>query len=451
MHQKNSLISIQGARVNNLKNINIDIPKNKFVVITGISGSGKSSLAFDTIYAEGQRRYVESLSSYARQFLGPQDKPDVDQINGLSPAIAIDQKTGSYNPRSTVGTMTEIYDFLRLLFARIGKAHCPNCKTKVTKQSKEQITEKILKFSKNKNILILSPLIKDKKGEHKKVLQEINKADFDQIRLDNEFYPVKESLNINLDKDKEHNLDIVIGSLNNSDPESESDKKINNLINTALDLSNGLVIVFDIKNKKEILFSENLACPKCDFSLLEIEPRLFSFNSPYGACAACSGLGVKQKIDSNLVIPNKKLTVAQGAVRPWVRTGARSLDGLLAKIQKSGEANGFSINTAIKDFNKKQLDVLLNGDKYFEGVIPNLKQKYLESNSEYVKSEIEKYMRATTCDECDGKKLNLTALSVFYPSSDFLTPNLISKKAVCHRTSGRCSHREEYRQFYVRT
>ncbi len=409
----NNKISIKGARVNNLKNIDVEIPKNKFVVITGISGSGKSSLAFDTIYAEGQRRYIESLSSYARQFLGPQDKPDVDKILGLSPSIAIDQKTSSHNPRSTVGTMTEIYDFLRLLFAKIGRAHCPNCKIQVEKQSKKQIIEKILLLSKNKKTSILSPLIKNKKGEHKKVLQEIQKADFNSVRLDNEFYSIQEVLDLNLDKTKEHNLDVVVGVI---DKNSEL-KNTTKIINTALDLSNGLVIIFDQESnpqtgKRETLFSENLSCPKCDFSLPEIEPRLFSFNSPYGACPECSGLGVKQKIDSELIIPNKKLTVAQGAIRPWVRIGARSLDSIFNKIQKSGEQHGFSINTAIKDFSKKQLDILLFGDEYFEGVIPNLKQKYLESNSEYVKSEIEKYMRAKTCEVCEGKKLNPVALSV---------------------------------------
>ncbi|MBU4481937.1 excinuclease ABC subunit UvrA [Patescibacteria group bacterium] len=415
--KNNSKISIKGARVNNLKNINVEIPKNKFVVITGISGSGKSSLAFDTIYAEGQRRYVESLSSYARQFLGPQDKPDVDSIIGLSPAIAIDQKKSSHNPRSTVGTMTEIYDFLRLLFARVGRARCPNCQTQVAKQTSEQIIEKIIDFGQNNKILIISPLIKKKKSGYKKVLQEIIKADFDSIRLDNEFYPVQEALQIELDKDKEYNLDVVVGSFDKNCPDLASEKKISAMVNIALDLSNGLVVVYNTENnppagEKEILFSENLTCPKCDFSLPEIEPRLFSFNSPYGACSTCSGLGVKQEIDAELVIPNKKLTASQGAIRPWTRTGARSMDSLLAKIQKSGQANGFSINTPIKDFNKKQLDVLLYGDKYFEGVIPNLKQKYLESNSDYVKSEIEKYMRPTTCDKCKGKKLNPVALSV---------------------------------------
>ena len=432
-------IVIRGARVNNLKNIGVEIPRNKFVVITGISGSGKSSLAFDTIYAEGQRRYVESLSSYARQFLGSHDKPDVDQITGLSPAIAIDQRTVSQNPRSTVGTTTEIYDLLRLLFARVGHPHCPKCGREISKQTKDQLIKEILALGENKEIKILAPVIREKRGEHRKVLQEISKAGFTQVRLDGEFYPIEEAIDLDLERSKTHNLDIVVAVLKipKSDlvlkklaekkkelvnpakqyrkmlPEDKDDVSLFiQAIETALDLGDGIITLQETQNSKEHLYSQHFACPKCGIYLPEIEPRLFSFNSPQGACPECSGLGVNQKIDPELVIPNKKLTIAQGAIRPWLKIGSRSSSQLMEDLNQVAQKYGFSINVPVKDLTKKQLDVVMFGEDGFEGVIPNLMAKYKETNSEYIKTEIEKYMRSFPCSKCQGKRLNPVALAV---------------------------------------
>jgi len=423
-------ITIKGARVHNLKNIDVEIPKNKFVVITGISGSGKSSLAFDTIYAEGQRRYVESLSTYAKHFLDLQDKPDVDQISGLSPAIAIDQRSISHNPRSTVATVTEIYDYLRLLFARIGHPHCPNCGQEIFKQTKEQIIERIISLTAGKNVMILSPVIKDKKGEHKKILQEISKAGFTEVRLDGAFYPIEEAIDMDIDRDKKHTLDVVVKTLtipkikkikkareiekDRKELESQNDEMANFVksLDMALDLGDGLVIIYETDNNKEHLFSQHFSCPKCDIDLPEIEPRLFSFNSPHGACPECAGLGTKQKIDPDLVIPNKKLTIAQGAIRPWSRINSANNSRLINALEKSAEKANFSLHTPIKDLTKKQLDIVLYGDNNFEGVIPGLMKKYKETESDYIRNEIEKYMRVFPCPECGGKRLNKVALSV---------------------------------------
>ena len=383
---KNSkdFIIIKGARVHNLKNIDVEIPRNKLVVITGLSGSGKSSLAFDTIYAEGQRRYVESLSSYARQFLGLMDKPDVDSIEGLGPAISIDQRSVSHNPRSTVGTTTEIYDYLRLLFARIGKPHCPKCGDEISKQSVDQIVSKIFGIADGKKhsvkIALLAPIIRDKKGEHKNVLEEIRKVGYVRVRFDGIVYPIEEAIELSIDKMKKHNLEVVVDRLEiNPKPTKEERSRLSESLETVLDLGNGLVKVFivdgdgretrkeKIENRKEkrapqcagspprlpsgdsapknrdddgpdgsslmandsspvtsdeILFSQHFSCPKCDINLPEIEPRSFSFNSPYGACSVCSGIGAKLEVDPDLVIPNKNLTIAEGAIRPWSRISA---------------------------------------------------------------------------------------------------------------------------------
>jgi len=451
----NGNIVVRGARVNNLKNINITIPRNKFVVITGISGSGKSSLAFDTIYAEGQRRYVESLSSYARQFLGSHDKPDVDQITGLSPAIAIDQRTVSHNPRSTVGTVTEIYDLLRLLFARIGQPHCPECGKEIVKQNREEIINKVLNLGQGKEIEILAPVIREKRGEHKKVLQEISKAGFSQVRLDKEFYPIEEAIDLDLDRTKTHDLDVIVGSLkipassevlkkiseNKKELVGVTGQKMDRLpededsateflknIDTALDLGDGIIIARELEQEKEHLFSQHFSCPKCGIDLPAIDSRLFSFNSPHGACSECSGLGISQEMDPELVIPNKKLTIAQGAIRPWMKIGSRNNFQLMESLNNLATKHGFSINTPVKDLTKNQIDIVMYGIKVparpavlrdeggfegrFKGVIPVLMQKYKETNSDYIKTEIEKYMRSFPCSECDAKRLNPVALAV---------------------------------------
>lgn len=409
--KQNNKIIIRGANVNNLKNIDVEIPKNKLVVITGISGSGKSSLAFDTIYIEGQRRYVESLSSYARQFINQQDKPDVDQITGLSPAIAIDQRTVSHNPRSTVGTLTEIYDLLRLLFARIGHPHCPECGLEIVKQSKEQILNKILSLGIGKEIMFLASIIKDKRGEHKKLLDEIRKANFNQVRIDKEFYSIEEAIDLEIDKAKPHTIDVMVSKM--KIPEIKQVNHFLKSFNDCIDLGNGVIIVYETENKKEYLFSEHLSCPKCDFNLPEIEPRLFSFNSPKGACLHCSGLGVTQEIDSDLLIPNKKLTIAQGAIRPWVKMiGRGGSQQLMADLERVAEKNKFSIHAPVKNLTKKHLDIIYYGANGFVGVVPDLMKKYKETDSEFTRGEIEKYMRSSVCPKCEGQRLNKIALSV---------------------------------------
>lgn len=422
-------ISIKNARVHNLKNVSIDIPRNKLVVITGLSGSGKSSLAFDTIYAEGQRRYVESLSAYARQFLGLMDKPDVDRIDGLSPAISIDQKTTTHNPRSTVGTVTEIYDYLRLLYARIGVPHCPNDGELVKRQTIAQIISTTLKLSKDTKILIIAPVIRDKKGEHRTVIEEARKAGYVRLRIDGAMIPVEEAEDMELDKKKKHNIDIVIDRLTlgpNLDKERLSES-----FETALELSNGLVIVHDSKNETDKLFSEHFSCAKCQLNLEELEPRNFSFNSPHGACSECTGIGTKLEVEENLVIPNRKLSIAEGAIRPWSRTSSNQT-WMMRILDAVAQANGFSINDPVKDLSEKSLSIILYGtgkQQYdvnnpfanrkireflteYEGVIPNLERRYRETESEYMRAEIERYMRISDCPSCDGKRLNPQALAV---------------------------------------
>jgi len=430
--QNNNQIQIKGARVHNLKNISVNIPRDKFVVITGLSGSGKSSLAFDTIYAEGQRRYVESLSAYARQFLGLMDKPDVDSIEGLSPAISIDQKTAPHNPRSTVGTVTEIYDYLRLLYARIGIPHCPVCGKKIKQYTVDEIVNKIKEKFVNKNILILSPIIRDKKGEHKNVLTGIIKAGYSRVRFDKNLYTVEELEDMLIDKQKKHNLEIVIDRLEINKKDHDNETRLAEAIEKALDFSNGLVIIseFTEKNKNEdCLFSKLFACPTCDINLSEMEPRNFSFNSPHGACPTCSGLGTKLEIDSNLLL-NKNLTLAQGAIRAWAHS-ANNETWFLRILGTVAEANGFDLNTPLKDLNKKQLDIILygTGDKNynveygserfsgnlstgFEGVINNLERRYKQTESDYVRKEIEKYMRILKCPSCEGKRLKKEILAI---------------------------------------
>ena len=425
---KEQKITIRGARVHNLKNVNVDIPRDKLVVITGISGSGKSSLAFDTIYAEGQRRYVESLSAYARQFLGLMDKPDVDQIEGLSPAISIDQKSTSHNPRSTVGTVTEVYDYMRLLYARLGIPHCPKCGNLVTKQTIEQIANQIKSFASDTQFVILAPVIRDQKGEHKNTVAEVRKAGYVRVRIDNVIYSVEEAEDLNIDKKKKHNLEVVIDRLTNN--QSLDKDRLLESLEAALNLGDGLVIINKTDNKKDVLFSQHFSCPDCNINLPPIEPRNFSFNSPHGACSDCSGLGTRLEIEPSLIIPNPRLTIAEGAIRPWSRTSANQ-SWYLRFLENVAKDNNFSLDVPAEKLKKKQLDIILygTGDKQytmdyasdrfdgeftrnFEGVIPNLMRRYKETQSDYVRTEIERYMRVLPCPSCQGKRLKPEILAV---------------------------------------
>ncbi len=413
-------ILVKGAREHNLKNIDITIPRDKLVVITGVSGSGKSSLAFDTIYAEGQRRYMESLSAYARQFLGRMEKPDVDYIEGLSPAISIDQKGASRNPRSTVGTVTEIYDYLRLLFARVGHPHCPQCGREITMQTVEQIVDAIQALPEETRIMILAPLVKDRKGEYQSVFNDLRKAGYARVRIDGQIHELSEEFQ--LDKFKKHSIEAVIDRLVIG--QSGSQSRIADSVETALKLGAGVVLV-SIVSGEELLFSEHFACVHCGISLGEIAPRTFSFNNPHGACPACSGLGVKMELEPELIIPNKKLSLAEGAIHPyqWQTWYLYSLDEL-AKRQ------GFSINTPLKNLTPEQIKLILYGEggysyKYrnrfgrereyfdgFEGVIPRLERLYRDTESENSRTYIERYMVTKPCPACEGKRLKPEALAV---------------------------------------
>ena len=411
---KQDYIKVRGARVHNLKNINLDIPKNKLVVIAGLSGSGKSSLAFDTLYAEGQRRYVESLSAYARQFLGVMDKPDVDKIEGISPAISIDQRKSTHNPRSTVGTITEIYDYLRLLFARIGKPHCPNCGKLISKQTIDQIVEQVLKIPKNgasssqanKEISVLGPVVHSKKGEHHAVLEEIQRAGFIRVRIDGNLYLIEEALEKPMDKNKKHNIEVVVDRLILG-KELDRSRLVDSL-ETALRLGKGIVIVGDL------IFSEHFACEECGISLPELEPRVFSFNNPYGACSECTGLGEKLEVDPELVIPNKNLTLGQGAIWPWSRSSHKvGGQGYYHwKLSELANKYKFSLDEEVKNLPKKVIDIILKGDGKFEGVIPNLQKRYHGTDSDWTRSEIEQYMVIKKCPKCLGKRLKLEVLAV---------------------------------------
>jgi len=415
-----NFIKIRGARVHNLKNIDLDIPKNKLVVITGLSGSGKSSLAFDTIYAEGQRRYVESLSAYARQFLGVMDKPDVDKIDGLSPAIAIDQRSVSKNPRSTVGTITEIYDYLRLLFARIGKPHCPKCGRPIEKQSATQIVDQILKLPKNSQIMILGPMVRGRKGEHRGILEQVLRAGFVRVRIDGFVHRADEALELNLDKQKKHDIEVVVDRLDMENAvEKDTKARIADSVETALKLGSGIAIInHKLENQKlktdDLIFSELFACQKCGINLPEIAPRIFSFNSPFGACPDCQGLGSKLEIDPKLVIPNPNLTLAEGAVRPWATASHRvgRQGWYYWQLSQVAGRHSFSINKPTKNLSKENINVILYGDGEFEGVIPNLQRRWKETESDYARAEIEKYMLIKKCPTCLGKRLNPEALAV---------------------------------------
>jgi len=421
--QKN--IVIKGAKEHNLKNVDIELPRDKLIVFTGLSGSGKSSLAFDTIYAEGQRRYVESLSSYARQFLGQMEKPNVDYIEGLSPAISIDQKTTSKNPRSTVGTVTEIYDYLRLLYARIGVPHCPVCGKEISRQTVDQIVDKVMQLETSTKIQIMSPIIKGKKGEHVKELDSARKSGFVRVRIDGIIYDLSEE--IKLEKNKKHNIDVVVDRLVMKD---DIKGRLADSIETAASLSDGIVLV-DVIGKEELLFSQNFACPEHGSSIDELTPRMFSFNNPFGACPTCSGLGVSKKINPDLVIPDKTLSIRGGAIKG---TGWSNADkGTIAEMYYEGIANkyGFTLDTPVKDIPAEGLDALLfgtNGEKIkmtrkneygtgsyftdFEGVINNLQRRYDSTTSEWSRADIEQYMDDSTCPDCGGARLKKESLAV---------------------------------------
>jgi excinuclease ABC subunit A len=414
------VIKIRKARVHNLKNINLDIPKNKLVVITGLSGSGKSSLAFDTLYAEGQRRYVESLSAYARQFLGVMKKHDVDKIEGISPAIAIDQRKAAHNPRSTVGTITEIYDYLRLLFARIGIPHCPQCGKEISRQTIDQIVDQITKKeAPGSEIIILGPVIKGKKGEHRGIQEEIQRGGFVRVRIDDIIYRIEEALELRLDRYKKHDIDVVVDRLI-LDEELDRSRLVDSL-ETALKLGKGVVTI-NVKKEnlkkgsKNLIFSERFACEKCGISLPELEPRLFSFNSPFGACPACQGLGTKLEVDPKRVIPNKNLSIAEGAIFPWAHASHKiGRQGYFWwQLRDLADEYNFSLNTPVKKLPKKIVKTVLYGDPDgdFEGVIPSLKRRYHETESEHTRKEVAKYMVKRRCEVCEGKRLKPEALAV---------------------------------------
>lgn len=415
-------IVIRGARQHNLKNIDLEIPRDKMVVITGISGSGKSSLAFDTIYAEGQRRYVESLSSYARQFLGQMDKPDVDDILGLSPAVSIDQKSTTRNPRSTVGTVTEIYDYMRLLFARIGRPHCPQCGREISQQTVEQIVDSVMALPEGSKIQILAPIIRGRKGEYRQVIEDIRKQGFVRVRVDGEMYEVTDD--IRMDRYKQHTIEVVVDRLV---VKPDITKRLADSLETALKLANGTAGV-DVIDGEEMIFSEHFACSECGISMDEIAPRNFSFNSPYGACPDCHGLGSHTSLDPDLIIPDKEKSIDEGAIVPFARTQS---DHLTSLIQGVAKKFGFSTSTPINDLSQRQLEVLLNGtdqrvpmvfkDRYnrlrqydalFDGIISMLDRRYSETSSETIKEEIQHYMSAKPCPSCKGMRLKPESLAV---------------------------------------
>ena len=422
-------IIIKGAREHNLKNIDLEIPRDKFIVFTGLSGSGKSSLAFDTIYAEGQRRYVESLSSYARQFLGQMEKPDVDFIEGLSPAISIDQKSTNHNPRSTVGTVTEIYDYLRLLFARVGIPHCPKCGKEIKRQTIDQIVDQICALRPGSRIQLLAPVVRARKGEHAKLLEDARKSGYVRVRVDGHIYELSNiSDELRLDKNKKHDIEIVIDRLI---VKEGMQKRLSQSAETAMGLSGGLLAV-DVDGEGELVFSQNFACPDCNINIDAIEPRSFSFNNPAGACPECTGLGVQMKFDEDLVIPDKSLSLARGAVSVpgWNSAGDYS-STTYSMLKSIADEYGFDMNTPYQDLPEGAKDVILNGTgghkitmhyysgglarKYeyaYEGILNNLARRYKETGSDWMKQEYEKYMTNIICPVCGGRRLKPEILGV---------------------------------------
>jgi excinuclease ABC subunit A len=420
-------IRVRGAREHNLKNVDLDIPRDRLVVITGLSGSGKSSLAFDTIYAEGQRRYVESLSAYARQFLGQMEKPDVDYIEGLSPAISIDQKGVSHNPRSTVGTVTEIYDYMRLLFARLGTPHCPKCGREISQQTVEQIVDKVNELPDGSRIMVMAPLIRDRKGEHEKVFEDARKAGYVRVRVDGQIRDLSED--IELDKNKKHTIEVVVDRLIVR-RNQQGDNRLADSVESALKLGGGVSLI-QVMDGPEFLFSEHFACVHCGISLGEVEPRTFSFNNPHGACSACSGLGTALEIDPDLVIPDRDLTLAEGAIHPYYKTNNQN-SYYMRLLEAVAKKYGFSMTVPVRELSERQVTILLYGSKgekvtvehedrsghrrtldaSYEGVIPNLERRYKESDSDYIRQEIERYMANRPCPTCRGRRLRPESLGV---------------------------------------
>ncbi len=417
---------VSGARQNNLKNISLTIPKEKLTVITGVSGSGKSSLAFDTIYAEGQMRYVESLSPYARQFLGQRGRPDVDSIEGLSPAIAIEQRTTNANPRSTVGTVTEVYDYLRLLWARIGVPHCPKCGREIRRQSVDQIADRVMAYGEGTRIMIMAPLVYGKRGEHARVLERIQKEGYVRVRVDGSLYDVGEE--ITLDKNQRHTIEVVVDRIALRE---EQLLRLTGSVETALTLSEGLVVVSRMDNGEEELFSTSYACPECGISLPELEPRIFSFNNPYGSCPTCSGLGFFMKIDPEMVIADKNLPLAKGGIAAMGWRSASEGTLSCAYYTAIGEKYGFTVNTPLCDISPEGLNAILYGtgeeklkityynyggertvERPFEGVIPNLERRFHENVSDAEREEVERYMMALPCPDCHGDRLSPVVLGV---------------------------------------
>ena len=420
-------IIIRGAKVHNLKNVSLEIPRDKLVVFTGLSGSGKSSLAFDTLYAEGQRRYVESLSSYARQFLGQMDKPDVEYIEGLSPAISIDQKTTSKNPRSTVGTITEIYDYLRLLYARVGKPYCPKCKIPIEQQTVDQIVDSIMELGDRTKIQVLAPVIRGKKGAHEKVLDNIKRSGFVRVRVDGSIYELTEE-EVKLEKNIKHNIEAVVDRVI---VKEGIEGRLSDSIETALKMAEGLVLI-NIIDGEDILFSEKFACPECGLSIDELAPRLFSFNSPFGKCDHCDGLGTLMEIDENLVIPNKDLSILEGAIATWGEGRLKEDSWTFAILKALSEEYDIDLSRPVKELSRKELDLILYGtdgkrmkviytkdgvrSQYnyaYDGEINSLKRRYRETNSDIIKNDIEQYMSNNPCPKCSGARLKKEALAVF--------------------------------------
>ncbi len=419
-------IKIRGAKEHNLKGIDIDIPRNELIVLTGLSGSGKSSLAFDTIYAEGQRRYMESLSSYARQFLGQMEKPDVEKIEGLPPAISIDQKSTNRNPRSTVGTVTEIYDYFRLLYARIGIPHCPKCGKEIKKQTVDQMVDQILSLPEKTKAQILSPVVRGRKGEHQKLFEKAKKSGYVRVRVDGNIYELTEE--IKLEKNKKHNIEIVIDRLSIKEG---IEKRLTDSIENALSLAEGLLMV-EVNGGELLNFSQSFACPDCEISVDEIEPRSFSFNNPFGACPVCYGLGYKMEFDEDLMIPDKSLSIAGGAIQVmgW-QSCTDPASYTYAILQALSKEYSFDLNTPYQDLGEDIQNILIHGtdgrevkvyykgqrgegvyDVAFEGLIRNAQRRYRETGSDVMKQEYEQFMRITPCKECKGQRLKKTSLAV---------------------------------------
>ena len=421
-----SKIFVKGARENNLKNIDVEIPRDALTVITGLSGSGKSSLAFDTIYAEGQRRYVESLSSYARMFLGQKEKPDVDYIEGLSPAISIDQKTTSQNPRSTVGTVTEVYDYLRLLWARVGTPHCPNCGKEIRQQSIDQIIDQLMALGEGTRVQIMAPVIRGKKGEHVKIFEDARKSGYVRVRADGNMYDLSEE--ISLEKNKKHNIEVVVDRLI---LRPDVVHRLTDSCETAAALSGGLILANILPDDRDILFSQNYACEDCGISIEELTPRMFSFNNPFGACPTCTGLGTQLKVDPELVIPNKSVSLLDGAICASGWNNVRG-DGISRMyFEALSKKYHFSLRDPVEKLSKEVMDVILYGTKgeklelqydqprgkgvlyqAFEGIIPNLERRYKETQSDGVREELESCMSECPCPACQGRRLRRESLAV---------------------------------------